>query len=203
MLTFDQQDTIGNISIIRPGTDNTLSGIALAFPLDDRSPQNARFLSALHVFESLKDVNLACDIILLGWSSPSSPGGAEIGKSVWEGDTTVEEAYSSIKELKEIANNIDQDHPAPEELYLSAIIEVIQEERKQNAPLEVEGSFVLVEKVQKISGGEAKEKKAHEGSPNSNKVPVVRIEGKGSEDVARKLVIEYSRYVVGLFENFD
>jgi len=200
-----QQDTIGNIYITQPGTDTTLSGIALTFPLDDRpgtqTHENPRFSSALHVFESLKNVKSACDVVLIGWSSP---GGREIGKAVWEGEMALEDAYSSFAELKQCGDNGSQALPNPEEVYLSAIIEVLYDGRGEDGGnLEVEGSFVLVDKAKKISGGEAKERKSHHESPTSNKAPILRIEGNGSEEVARKLVVDYSHYVAGLFENFD
>lgn len=200
-----QQDTIGNIYITQSGTDTTLSGIALQFPLDARhgtqTHENPQFLSALHVFESLKNAKTACDIVLVGWSSP---GGRGIGKAVWEGETTLEGAYSSLPELKQFGNDGSEAFPNPEEVYLSAIIEVLEDGKVEGSGiLEVEGSFVLVDKAKKISGGEAKEKKQHGESPTSNKAPIVRIEGKGAEEIARKLVVDYSRYVAGLFENFD
>jgi len=203
------QDSLGNAYLTQPGTDPSLSGIALTFPLDGpHQPNDEGFLSALHVFESLKHVQTACDIVLLGWTSPgsstSSPAQA-IGKQVWEGEMTREDAYAAFDELRQFDNQKLPKLEPEEEVSLSALVEVSENEDRESQGLEVEGSFVLVEKAVRISDGVAREKKSHGGggSLTSNKAPVVRIVGKGAEEVARRLVEEYSRYVVGLFENFD
>lgn len=189
---YVQQDNVGNLYITRPGTDPSLSGIALTFPLDDPSSSSAphhSFSGALHTFLELLQTNTKCEICLLGWSSP---GQSRIGRDVWEEEVSVDEAYDAFPELKRLNGLHDVLG-----FGCSALLEISE---VKGARLEVRGSPLLAEKARRYLpadgtvGGEG---------PSSSRCPVLSICGDGAVGVAKGAVVDYSEYVAKLFENFD
>jgi len=182
-----QQDNIGNIYITRAGSDSELSAIAVTLPLD--APNSSFILSsALQVFLELEKSDTSCDVTLLGWSSPR---GNSIGHDVWEGTTAPEAGYEQAPELKQFLALEDV-----RTFSLSANFQFVETEE----PLIAMGSPVLMEKVRKAA---AEEVKIAFGGPVSKRAPIASIQGKGAVAVGKLLAEDYSRYIVGLFENFD
>ncbi|KAI1619961.1 hypothetical protein EDD37DRAFT_641543 [Exophiala viscosa] len=184
------QDNAGNIYIVQPGQDSELSAIAIAFPLDEGlSPDS--FEGAFKTFESLRKVNLGCDITLLGWTSIE---GRLVGRDVWDRSGVLfakPTTASNIPQLEQFSSL-----PEGSTFPLSAVFEVVE---GQAATVRISGSPVLLPKVQKNASGS-------EASISTRKIlraPEVRIEGVSAVDVAAVTVQEYSVYVAALFENFD
>ncbi|RDW57629.1 hypothetical protein BP6252_13711 [Coleophoma cylindrospora] len=182
-----QQDNIGNIYITRAGSDSELSAIAVTFPLDSSNCW-ATLSSALQVFLDLESIHTSCDITLLGWSSPHDN---PIGHNVWEGAISLAAGYEQAAELKQFASLEDVRN-----FSLSANFQLLETDE----PLVAKGSPVLIQKLQEAAAGQVK---VILESPISKRVPVLSIQGKGAIAVAKLSVEYYSRYVVGLFENFD
>jgi hypothetical protein len=80
---------------------------------------------------------------------------------------------------------------------LAAILRTVEDESEK---LVVDGSPVLTEKVRKVVHGRVKMQVCWEGVVN---VPNVSLWGKNAVAVSKEVVDLYSRYVAGLFENFD
>lgn len=169
------QDNVGNIYITRPGTDPSLSGIALTFQLDSPSSPHDSFSGALHTYLDLLPTKTKCDICLLGWSSPRQ---SSIGRDVWEEEVSVDEAYEQFPELKRLNGLHDVS-----EFGCSALLEIGEVE---GARLEVRGSPLLVEKARIYLpadgsvGGEG---------PSSSRCPVLSLCGDGAEGVAKGVEI--------------
>jgi hypothetical protein len=144
--------------------------------------------SALQAFLELEKGSSICDITLLGWSSPH---GRSVGHDVWEGTVSPEAGYEDAPELKQFSALKDA-----KTFSLSAIFQLEETEK----PLVARGSPVLMENVQKAA---AENVKVEFGGPTSRRALVASIQGKGAASVAKLSVEYYSRYVVGLFENFD
>jgi hypothetical protein len=141
------------------------------------------------VFISLEHNMTACDITLLGWSSPR---GHPIGRDVWESTLSTSAAYDRAPELKAFMGL-----PDVGTFDLAAVLRTIEDE---NEKLVVDGSPVLTEKVQKVVHGGMKMQDCRDGMVN---VPNVSLLGKNAVAVSKEVVGLYSRYVAGLFENFD
>lgn len=198
-LPYVQQDNVGNIYITRPGTDASLSGIALTFPLDaSSSPQHNSFSGAIHTFLELLQTNTKCEICLLGWSSP---GNSSVGHDVWEEEYSVEETYEKYPELKIFAGSDDVSA-----FGCSALLEIVEVKgAAAAAALEVRGSALLAEKASAYlpaNNGTVGGVGGEEG-PSSLRCPVLCIRGEGAVGVGKGVVVEYSEYVAKLFENFD
>lgn len=180
---------MGNIYITRQGSDPSLSGIALTFPLDSSPSPHNSFSGALHTFLELLQTKTKCELCLLGWSSP---GQSKVGQDVWEEEVSVEAAYEEFPELKCFDGRDDVST-----FGCSALLEIIEVE---GAALEVRGSPLLAEKARSYVPGSGTV--GGEG-PTSSRCPVVSICGEGAVGVGKRVVVEYSEYVAKLFENFD
>ncbi|KAL9064454.1 MAG: hypothetical protein Q9161_008862 [Pseudevernia consocians] len=197
------QDNVGNIYITHPGTDKSLSAIALTYPLDtsSSSPAHNAFTGAIHTFSELLQTRTKCEICLLGWSTP---GNSSVGQDVWEDSYSLESAYEKYPELKNFDGCDDVSA-----FTCSALLEIImdvkekEKEKGSGGGVEVRGSALLGEKARgylpangtvSCGGGEG---------PRSSRCPVVRIRGEGAVGVGKGVVVEYSEYVAKLFENFD
>ena len=164
-----------------------MGAIALAFH-SDTSDSGSTLSGALRVFLELEKVLTSCDIILLGWSSPQ---GRSIGQDVWEGTIPREAGYEEAPELKQFSALEDV-----RTFSLSAIFQV----RETEKALVATGSPILMEKVRKAA---VENVKVELPKFVSRRAPVAIIQGKGAVSVGMLSVQYYSRYVAGLFENFD
>ncbi|KAE9376457.1 hypothetical protein N431DRAFT_479712 [Stipitochalara longipes BDJ] len=187
---FDyQQDHFGNIYIERTGLDKELSAITLAFDLDSPNPGAASLLSgALDAFIDLEYSKTSCPIALLGWSSP---GGHAIGRKCWDGILSKVAAYELVPELKQFEGLSN-----PDIFDIAALVEIVQEE----AATVVRGSSLLTARIQTTTQRLVKIESSDKGFA---RVPSVCIRGKDAIVVGKEVVESYSRYVAGLFENFD
>lgn len=143
---------------------------------------------AFQSFQKLADSKLACDVILLGWTSPA---GELVGRDVWDGSLLVSEAWEKYPDLKSFAGEEDVTIFA-----LSAIFDVQQTE---DSGATASGSPVLITAVQK----EAPMVKVKDSTIMSKRAPVVSIRGRDAVEVCAKTVAWYSEYVAALFGNFD
>lgn len=141
------------------------------------------------MFFSLEHSETACDVTLLGWSSPR---GHPIGRNVWESSLSTSAAYDRAPELKAFMGL-----PDVGTFDLAAVLRTVEDESEK---LVVDGSPVLTEKVRKVVHGRVKMQVCREGVVN---VPNVSLWGKNAVAVSKEVVDLYSRYVAGLFENFD
>lgn len=123
----------------------------------------------------------------------SSPGGRPVGHEVWDGTLSASAAYEQIPELRAFAALEDV-----KSFSLSAIFQIVEDE---GSPLVARGSPVLTEKVQRAADDEGV--KVEIGGPTSKRVPVVSVQGRDAVAVGKVAVEQYSRYIVGLFANFD
>lgn len=198
MSTNIQQDNVKNISITRPGTDPSLSGIALTFPLDSSSSSSSSssphdsFTGALHTFLELLHTTTKCEVSLLGWSSPAQ---STIGRDVWEEDVSAEDAYAAFPVLKE---SDDARHDVSE-FDCAALLEIGE---VKGAKLEVRGSPLLVEKARAYLPAGYDGTGRGEGL-GPGRCPALRVWGDGAVGVGKRVVVDYSEYVAKLFENFD
>lgn len=159
----------------------------MTFSLDTTN-SSSTLSSALCIFLELEICNTSCGITLLGWSSPQ---GHSLGHDAWEGNISPEASYEEAAELRQFSKLQDV-----ATFSLSAIFQFVETEE----PLVAMGSPVLTEKV-RIAAVE--NVKIEFGGPISRRAPAVSISGKGVNALAKLSIEYYSRYVVGLFENFD
>jgi hypothetical protein len=143
---------------------------------------------ALRVFLRFEKINTSCDITLVGWSSIK---GRSIGQDVWEGSISRDAGYEVAPELKQFLALEDA-----RAFSLSAIFQFAETEKALIAT----GSPVLMEKVRNAAAAEIK---VEFRTLVSRRAPVASIQGKGAVSVGKLSVENYSRYVAGLFENFD
>jgi len=179
-----EQDNIGNIYITRLGSDTELSAIAVC------SAPGSSITAALNLFKALLHSQTACNITLVNWSTPFGKA-RSVGREVWEGMLAAADGYEAAPRLKEFAGLEDA-----QTFSLSAIFEV----GEGSGQLVASGSPVLTDKVQRAAEGAAK---VEFGGVGSKRAPVVRVCGSDAAEVGKVAVEQYSRYIVGLFENFD
>lgn len=111
---------------------------------------------------------------------------------MWDGTLSRSVAYDQAPELKAFLGL-----PDVETFDLAAVVQI---EEDENETLVARGSPALTEKVRKIVRGKLK----FEGCETEMvSVPSVSLRGKDAVAVGKGLVEVYSRYVIGLFENFD
>jgi len=179
-----EQDNIGNIYITRIGADTELSPIAIC------CAPGSSITAALNLFKALSHSKTACGITLVDWSTPFGAA-RSVGREVWEGTLDAADGYKAAPRLKEFAGLEDA-----AAFSLSAIFEV----GEATGQLVASGSPVLTDKVQRAAEGAAK---VEFGGVGSKRAPVVRVSGRDAVEVGKVAVEQYSRYIVGLFENFD
>jgi hypothetical protein len=169
--------------------DKEQSAITLAFELDSPSSAAASLLSgALNTFVDLEHSKTSSPIALLGWSSP--PGDA-IGRKGWEGHLSKAASYEQVPELKQFEGPLN-----PDMFDVGALVEIVQEE----GATVLDGSPLLTAGIQNTTQRPVKIEKSGKGFVC---VPSVCIQGKDATVVGKEVVEMYSRYVAGLFENFD
>lgn len=115
---------------------------------------------------------------------------------MWEGTIAAETGYEEEPELERFQGLGDV-----KTFSLSAVFGFVETEER----LVARGSPVLTEKVRKAAVAESGDwdVDVEFGGPMSRRVPVASVEGKGAVAVGKSTVQQYSRYVVGMFENFD
>ena len=87
--------------------------------------------------------------------------------------------------------------PSSESFSLSALFEI----KTTNAEiLSLAGGPVLTQKAGNLASTEVKFDGTNIGQ---RRAPAVRIEGSCAEKVGQDTIIEYSRYIAALFDNFD
>ncbi|EXJ83054.1 hypothetical protein A1O1_06672 [Capronia coronata CBS 617.96] len=183
------QDNIGNIYITRPGRDHELSSICLTFPLDEPD-EHLAFSGAFQAFSHFESHGLKTDLTLLGWTSTDGKLG---GRDFW--DTFVfkkEPVGQQVAHLQQF-----EGLPDPSNFSSSAMIEI---QEYTGRDLTVSGSPVLVTRVKKLAPDHCK---IGSSSRKASRAPEILIQGEGAEDLAQRLIRDYSDYIAALFENFD
>lgn len=121
---MSQVDQTGNILLTHPGQDDSLSAIALIFPLSGDTSKNDS-MPTIRVFEDLLSSQIACDITLVLWVAQDY-----VGK---EDDLLPRITRSGIQDL----------------LSFSAMLQFSEIDKESDADkIRLHGSPVLVSKAQ-------------------------------------------------------
>ncbi|KAI0384445.1 hypothetical protein F5Y04DRAFT_229653 [Hypomontagnella monticulosa] len=181
------EDNAGNTYITRRGQDLGLAPIAIAFPLDGGLSETS-FASALRVFMLYSEVDLPCDLMLVGWTHM---GSRLVGREIWEASATASGLGDTPPELERFKGM-----ESPQGASVSAIFEICE----QAGTLRIEGSPVLIDQTRKLVAVPAD---FYESTKLGSRAPWISIMGPGAESVSRSAIQNYSAYIVALFDNFD
>ncbi|KAJ8130853.1 hypothetical protein O1611_g2775 [Lasiodiplodia mahajangana] len=175
------QDNVGNIYLSKPGRDDTLVNIAIAFPLDAHdSPQS--FTSAFLTFDRLSREDIPCGLTLMGFTSLH---GQAVGLEAWDNSIAIPEEPASSKTpvLSQFSHL-----PSPGTVSFSAIF---QPSERADMPLSLFGSLILTLKAQQlIDDREGWRVRTQE----FRRAPRLQVDGSGAEDLTRKVIRSYSDF---------
>ncbi|KAI0438677.1 hypothetical protein F4803DRAFT_534202 [Xylaria telfairii] len=185
------QDCAGNVYLSRTAKDHTIANIAIAFPLDVRDSSRS-FTDAVLAFGQLRQEDVACGLTLMGYTSLH---GEDVGLEAWENAITIPGTSSALSKVP-LFDQFSKS-PSPSTFAFSAIFRISE---STDAPLSLFGSSILIAKAQHfVEGREG----VRVGTQEFRRAPRLVVEGLGADEVIRKTVCAYSKYVVALFDNFD